>query len=236
MIPETDAKFYPDYAKLLLNCESDYFHVWYDGLKEAASHLEGIFDVKFESVHKVNSFPTQHPGLFIYTVDIWGEMAKTVTTIPFKAVYDKLRRFDIRTIMADVGEDSVLFTGQTLQASGTSYNVNVYSSKPTSKRLGKDRGGKGFAIGSHKSDLRISCYKRHGHPTAMEFQFTGKILKDVAQDVIDSLPANAVLQAPWELFAKKLQERGTNRLSHVLESAGIGTHWPTQPLPSQMEF
>lgn len=236
MEPTNDARFYPDYAKLILTCEYDYFQVWYDGLKECAKQLEPIYDVKFETVHKVNSFPTQHPGLYVYTVDIWGEMSKTVFLIPFKALADKLRRFDVRTIMAEVDEEAILYTGQRLQASGSSYNINVYSSKPSSKRMGKDRGGKGFAIGSHKSDLRISCYKRHGHPTAMEFQFTGKILRDAAQETYDALPPTASQQAHWEYFQSKLQDRGNNRLVRVLEQAGIGTHWPSEAGQSTMEL
>jgi len=230
----------PDYVKLLLQCEHDYFRVWWSGLHAIAESLCTPYGLDFEKSHKINHFPTQHPGLYLYSVEIWGEASVAIRDCPFSTLHEKLRRFDVRRQLFDVTTDQISATGQALVAGGTTYNVTTYKSKPSSKRGGRDRGGQGFAIGSHKSDLRISVYKVAGHPAAMEFQASGALLKSCIQSVLDNLHPKSTDIALWAALCAEVERRGNNRFERVLEASGIGTHWPVDQNeitpPSQQSF
>jgi hypothetical protein len=137
-----------------------------------------------------------------------------------------LKRVDVRAILWDADEEAVLALGQSIQRNETAYNVEVFNSRPASKREGRDRGGKGFRVGSRKSDLCIVVYKRTGEPTAIEYRFQGQMLREV----LKQLKEQADVARSWEgaslLLQQKLQVIGTHRFSNVMERAGHGTYWP----------
>jgi hypothetical protein len=218
------AQFRIDYAKFLVEAKPEVWNHMYRVLCEA-SH-ERKFAGEFLKSHKTNRlWFNAEKGLETWSLELWGEWAGLVTSLPNYWVL-WLRRMDVRAVVWDATKDTVLDLGQHMQRTVTSHNINVYNTKAASKRLGRDRGGVGFAIGSHKSDLRITCYKRTGEPVAQEFQCTGAMLRNIVEDVTAAGIVDDETRSAWGAIAVRIQERGNSRLARVLESCGIGTYWP----------
>jgi len=216
--------FRPDYAKFLIECPGDLWHQYYAELNRE-SHEMKVAGEWLKS-HKVNRlWYNAESGNETWSIDIWGEWAAVVDRLPQKWLLF-LKRYDVRAIIWDATKDTILDLGQHLQRNITSTNVNVYSTKPSSKRLGRDRGGVGFAIGSHKSDLRITCYKRTGEPVAQEFQCSGAMLSRLLTKVWNDLHTKGEQVNLFKALEREIRTAGERRLSGVLEKAGVGTYWP----------
>lgn len=216
--------FRPDYAKFTFEVPPELWHQYYASFGEASHKRQ--FAGEWLKSHKVNRlWFNQESGMETWVVEIWGEWAGIVEDLP-STFFLALRRFDVRAIVWDATEGNVLDIGQHLQRHITSHNVHVYSTRPATKRLGRDRGGKGFSIGSHKSDLRITVYRRTGEPVAQEFQMTGAYLSRLVTEVWNSLGSTAQVRSLYTALTQAVRDAGTKRLNGVLEAAGIGTYWP----------
>lgn len=216
--------FRADYAKFMFECEPEVWNLTYRAFVEM-SHLMK-FNGEFLKSHKTQRlWYNAEKGMETWTLEIWGEWTGLVEKMPADWVLS-LKRFDVRAIVWDASKDTILDLGQHLQRNVTSHNVNVYSTKPATKRLGRDRGGIGFAIGSHKSDLRVTCYKRTGEPVAQEFQCTGAMLMRLKMGAWDWYHKTSQTIDIWRNLRSRIEAEGNKRLSRVLDSAGIGTYWP----------
>jgi hypothetical protein len=216
--------FRPDYAKFIFECEPEVWNLHYRAFVEL-SHLMK-FNGEFLKSHKTNRlWFNAEKGMETWTLEIWGEWTGIVEKLPAEWVLS-LKRFDVRAIVWDASKDTILDLGQHLQRHVTSHNLNVYNTKPATKRLGRDRGGIGFAIGSHKSDLRVTCYKRTGEPAAQEFQCTGAMLTRLKLKAWEWYNKTSGTIDIWANLRSRVQAEGHKRLAGVLESAGIGTYWP----------
>ena len=217
-------QFRPDYAKFLIECEPEVWNHMYRVFCETSHQMK--FAGEFLKSHKTNRlWFNGEKGMETWSLEIWGEWAGIVTRLPSDWILS-LKRFDVRSIVWDAEKDTIIALGQQLQRTITSHNINVYSTKPATKRLGRDRGGVGFAIGSHKSDLRITCYKRTGEPVAQEFQCTGAMLNRLKLAAWDWYQKTGQTIDPWVNLTKRIEAEGNKRLTRVLEAAGIGTYWP----------
>lgn len=219
------AQFRPDYAKFLFNLPRGLFASYYTRLNEA-SH-ERKFHGDWLKSHKVTALPCQNPDYENTIIEIWGEWSGLVTDLPFSVWGPSLRRFDVRAIVWDADEDAVLAVGQRLQRSDIGYNVEVFNSKPASKRMGRDRGGKGYRIGSRKSDVCSVVYKRTGEPVAMEFRFQGQALRAMVENTLHTWQGHEAVRDLWRMMVERCESAGQRRLQRCLERAGIGTYWPT---------
>lgn len=216
--------FRPDYAKFMIPVKPETWNHIYRVLNETSHEMK--FNGEWLKSHKVNRlWYNADSQLETWTIEIWGEWAGIVFKLPnFWTLW--LKRFDMRAIVWDANKDTILDVGQHLQRNVTSHNINVYNTKPATKRLGRDRGGVGFAIGSHKSDLRVTCYKRTGEPVAQEFQCTGAMLDRIVTAVAADGITDDETRSAWGAIGKRIETEGNKRLTRVLESASIGTYWP----------
>jgi hypothetical protein len=217
-------QFRPDYAKFLISCAPQTWHQWYGELTRESHELKVAGE--WLKSHKVNRlWYNSDSDMETWSIDIWGEWAAIVYRLPPNWL-PFLKRLDVRAIVWDATQETILDVGQHLQRNVTSHNINVFSTKKASKRMGRDRGGVGFAIGSHKSDLRVTCYKRTGEPVAQEFQCSGAMLTRLMGDTIRLIGPNAETRSVWRQLRLLVEQEGNKRLMRVLESAGIGTYWP----------
>lgn len=217
--------FRPDYAKFLIEAVPEVWNHMYRVFCETSHNLR--FQGEFLKSHKTNRlWFNGEKGMETWSLEVWGEWAGIVRALPADWILS-LKRFDVRAIVWDADKGTILDLGQHMQRNVTSHNINVYNTKAASKRLGRDRGGVGFAIGSHKSDLRITCYKRTGDPVAQEFQCTGAMLARLKLASWDWYNKCGRSIDPWVNLGKRIEAEGNKRLQRVLESAGIGTYWPT---------
>jgi len=214
----------PDYAKFLIHCHPEHWQSYYHRLNEEAHDFKAAGE--WLKSHKVNRlWFNADSQMETWSIDIWGEWAGIVRQLPAEwAAF--LKRYDIRSIIWDATEDTILDVGQHMQRNVTSHNINVFSTKKASKRLGRDRGGVGFAIGSHKSDLRVTTYKRTGEPVAQEFQCSGAMLSRLVLASVERNVRSRGTTDLWIDLAFRIQTEGTRRLERVMESAGLGTYWP----------
>lgn len=218
-------QYRPDYAKFLFSLPRGLFAQYYARLN-AESH-EVQFHGDWLKSHKVTALPCGNPDYENTVIEIWGEWAGLVHRMPFRSWGTALRRFDVRAIVWDADKDAVLAVGQRLQRSDVGYNVEVFNSKPASKRMGRDRGGQGFRVGSRKSDVCLVVYKRTGEPVATEYRFQGQVLRNMVEYTLQRCNDEPHLVDCWRQMIERSESAGQRRLRAVLERAGIGTYWPT---------
>jgi len=216
--------FRPDYAKFLIECDPDLWHHYYSELNRESHEMK--FKGEWLKSHKVNRlWFNRESGYETWSIEIWGEWTGLVDRLPQNWLLF-LKRYDVRAIIWDATKDTILDLGQHLQRNISSHNINVYSTRPATKRLGRDRGGVGFAIGSHKSDLRVTCYKRTSEPVAQEFQCSGAMLSRLVTQVWNDLHTTGGQVNLFKALEREITKQGKRRLERVLEAAGVGTYWP----------
>jgi hypothetical protein len=216
--------FRPDYAKFMFECSPEVWNLHYRAFCEMSHQVK--VQGEFLKCHKTQRLRyNADMDMETWTLEVWGEWTTVATLMPADWILS-LKRFDVRAIVWDADNDTIIDLGQHLQRTVTSHNIHVFSTKAASKRLGRDRGGKGFAIGSHKSDLRITCYKRTGEPVAQEFQCTGAMLVRLKMQAWDWYHKTSKTVDIWKNLGYRIQKMGNERLMRVLESADVGTSWP----------
>lgn len=220
-----------DYARFKIDCAPENWANIYGGFRESRAQFKASGD--FDKCHKVNRlWYNAQSGKETWAVDVWGEWAGIVQVLS-EFWFTHLTRVDVRCTLWDADGDAVLTLGEHLNRAGGPFNIHTYNSKPASKRMGRDRGGIGFAVGSHKSDLRISCYKRTSEPTALEFQMTGRYLERSKAAATENWMNTAKTSGLWYRLKELVVEAGEHRFERVLDHAGIGSYWPLAgPLPT----
>lgn len=217
--------FRPDYAKFTMELPRGLFSQYYRRLNEL-SH-EKKFHGEWLKSHKVTALRSMSPEMETTVIEIWGEWAGLVRSLPFPEWGRFLRRFDVRAIVWDADKEAVLAVGQRLQRGNCGYNVEVFNSKPASKRMGRDRGGVGFRVGSRKSDLCMVIYKRSNEPVAIEYRYQAHALRSSVDWVMHYIQADGKLFDPWSYLIERCASGGQIRLARVLDKVGIGSYWPT---------
>lgn len=117
-------------------------------------------------------------GLWTYVFEIYGPLAQVVTYFDWDAWSPHLERFDVKFDLglSTEGVKSLRSHLETYGAGGR--NVQTFNSRVRTKEDGRDGGGFGIAVGSHKSDLRFSAYKRGNENGGVEFQVRGARVKN----------------------------------------------------------
>lgn len=214
-----------DYAKLLVTHPVGSFQSYYRVICDAAKPF--VKDqLSWDRSHKVMPWRSNHDGLASTLVEVWGEAAELVKRLDWDTWHGAVKRLDVRAILWEVEEDAILYTGQRLQRNVSSLNVEVFSSKKASKRLGRDRGGKGFRLGSRKSDVCCVVYKNTSEPAAQEYRFQGQALINAVRNVHEQFGHKSSVLDLWAALQNDFVRRGNRRLERGLDEAGIGTYWP----------
>lgn len=214
----------PDYAKFLFDLPRGVFTQYYHRIN-ALSH-ERKYHGDWLNSHKVTALYNQQVDRETTVLEIWGEWAGIVRLLPYDQWATALRRFDVRAIIWDADKEAVLAVGQLMQRNEVRYNVEVFNSKPASKRLGRDRGGVGFRLGSRKSDMCVVCYKRGAEPVALEVRMQGQILRNALRGSVGHAAEKHLTIDSWALLIEHAEVWGQKRLQGALERCGIGTYWP----------
>lgn len=213
-----------DYYKAIFSLPSDLM-TQYRNLLNEHSHVAKIPGDWITS-HKWSYLYHTPEGHEVVALEIWGEWARLPTYL-FDPIWVKeCRRLDVRTTLWEQTGDGIYSLGEHLTRADTGYNTILRNSKPRSKRNGRDAGGKGFAIGSHKSDLRISAYTRGDAKPALEYQCSGSILRGAISQIIGPGGLAPGVLFPWATLISTVVDLGDARLERVLDRAGIGSYWP----------
>lgn len=224
----------PDYAKFVMELPRGLFAQYYRRLNELSHDVK--FNGEWLKSHKVTALRSMSPDMETTVIEIWGEWAGLVRSLPFPEWGRFLRRFDVRAIVWDADKEAVLAVGQRLQRGDCGYNVEVFNSKPASKRMGRDRGGIGFRVGSRKSDLCLVVYKRSHEPVAIEYRAQAHVLRTAVEWVEHYMKVDGQLFAPWQYLTDRIASGGSRRLEKVLNKVGIGSYWPVYAKVEREEY
>lgn len=155
-------------------------------------------------------------------LETWGETATFVAMLNPWAWLPKLVRADVKLPVAEMTELQILDDGKALVEKGGPYNIQLFNSRARSGKGGKSQGGVGFAIGSHKSNCRVSVYKKPHQTAGIEVQLQGPVL---LRFVTRSLAAyKGVSHAPsdvWDALKRFIYLYGQERHVNAVVQASL---------------
>lgn len=158
-----------------------------------------------------------------YFLRIWGEMANEFIEQNAHAIRGHLiTRADVRYELPNAKTEALRAFGRAA-ASGQKgrRNVQLFDSKGRNKTgSGRSTGGVGLAIGSHKSDRRVSAYQRAGAPVAVEISLQGRAVADLWSKFCGYDEA----EQPWLDQLRDFMDQATYTADEWLaQAAGIDT-------------
>lgn len=176
----SEARF--DYISILIGNSADIaqqyantvMREWINNHHKDGVHLAGSWAVKPEYNTAL--------GHSQYFLRVWGELAQAFVADNAHAIKGHLiTRADVRYELPNATTEALKAFG-IAAASGQKgrRNVQLFDSKGRSKTSSaRSTGGVGLAIGSHKSDRRVSAYQRAGSPVAVEISLQGRAVADL---------------------------------------------------------
>lgn len=136
-------------------------------------------------------------GNRMYMVETWGKFAHMVLRELPHEWYTFIARVDWR-ISVDVNVNRLKFLYAYIEANQKrARNLQLFDTRPRTKKQGRNAGGKGLAVGSHKSEARLSVYQKTGERGAIELQVKGAKLQ---QCITDAKRLHAVPGSTWPLW------------------------------------
>lgn len=171
-----------DYISVLLGNSHDlaqhyvnsFVRPYFDSLERQLGPRSGGWTVKPE--YNTTAHTNQ------YFLRVWGELADFFTIAGQDMLRGKLiTRLDIRYAIINGSKESVRRFGAAAMARPKGRrNVQLFDSKGREKGAnGRSTGGVGLAIGSHKSDRRVSVYARGNESPAVEIQLQGAAIAEL---------------------------------------------------------
>lgn len=206
-----------DYVKVVRELDHDALQFFLNRYKDwqATDHDRGLKapDLKVSVLRGASG-----NGKGKYAIETWGGGSSLFWYLVMKDCPSALVRLDVRTGLPDVEMDVILNLKAVLATANTQYNTFTYGSKSRSKAGGGIQGGQGMAVGSHKSDLRISLYKKPQQTAAYEIQCSGAMLARIMKEAKVALYEGAFMDACEGVIAS-IVKKGAHRLREVPEFA-----------------
>lgn len=160
-----------------------------------------------------------NPSRRRYVMEAWGEAASYAPLLNTQWM-GNLIRADVKSpaLAWDEGDIDLLY--QRWLAHDKVRNINRFKTRPRQKSGGRTSGGEGVALGSHKSQLRVSVYRRHGQPFRVESQVTGMRLRGLVEEAKEEwlMSPRGTSTDPWSSLLENVLGTGIDRL---LRSAGL---------------
>lgn len=178
----------------------------------------------------VGSVKRAENGNYLYAFEAWGEVCANVVELPFDQWAPWLYRIDIRKDCDVTQQGLDTLYSHLRETCGDNRNVQQFNTKPRSKRGGRNAGGIGLQVGSHKSDFRVVVYRRHGEQGAIEVNLTGDVLKDIkdAARMMRKSTEPKWQEQPWRSLMIACDMRGQRKLD-------LATGLPYQELHDMAE-
>lgn len=208
-----------DYAKWTFRVEQDLFHQHYEHFRECLHRVYSGGDIN--DTHHVHIHGGYGAIEKWYTLEVWGDAAEVVKLLVGPRWWTNLDRVDVKGVVWDLSPEQNAANGLMLAMQGCQYMVNTYNQKERRKKNGKSAGGKGFAIGSHKSDLRISAYNRPNTDVGLEFQCSGAMLTRLQAHTISQFIQGVSNRVLFTGLAQSIQAVGYGRFRNAFEKAGL---------------
>lgn len=204
-----------DYAKFSFHFDSEMAQNIAKELRDAVQQWMKAFPTTQGATKESTHGYTVNDRTYVF--EMWGALADVVHLLPFNYWSAHLERLDVRQEV-NYDEDNVDRLYDFLNKSGTSgRNLQKFNTKKRSKVGGRSAGGKGMAIGSHKSDFRMTVYRRGGEAGAVEFQLGGKRLSRSLDSINLHRETNEGFAdwRSWEMLSRSLHMAAWTEASEV---------------------
>jgi len=213
-----------DYLSLWWEIEPDRFHMDLQYLDELAQAHNMYADWKAGS--KVKALGATTDGRRRYALNAWGRAACLVMHLT-PAWRERIHRLDIKSWPDGYSSEDLTQLRATLLSTPCGYNVSGHNGKVRQKNDKRDAGGNSLAIGSHKSDLRVSLYARGNEKTCIEFQCSGDMLKRLLHAVASDRTLRGDNLVFWASVKDRIQQVGVARYNQALTNSGVIRYRPT---------
>lgn len=215
-----------DYVSFWFEMEPDEFHQHLQRLDAIAEQNPSCSDWK--GMSKVKALGQAASGKRRYAVTAWGRGANIVGYLPVSFV-PHIHRLDIKAWPENYTMDDLHQLRADMLNRPCGYNLTTHDGKLRQKTDKRDAGGTSLAIGSHKSDLRVSVYGRGLEKVCIEFQVSGDMLRRVLTDVAAKRSNTRDPFIFWVMVKDRLQQLGVCRYNKALDNAGVSRWRPTTP-------
>lgn len=202
-----------DYVKATISLEYDRAQElakeWYDTFDPARGANDAPRSANVGSVRR------NQDGTYLYVFEAWGEASQNIYLLGPAQWAQHLDRLDVRGPVTITREGIDRLYQHVSDHKAGRKNVSLFSSRTRSKRKGRDTGGYGIAIGSHKSNLRTTFYVRGTEPGAYEFQCMQDALTTIINGNLSMLrpPASWDRDRFWTGVMLSIYAKGWNDFS-----------------------
>lgn len=211
--------FQLDYVKFELHMEQDRFAQEFETFKETMRHYPGLDTSK--PPWKVTTMGGWGSVAKYYIIEAWGPVCELANNLINPAWFGRLTRVDYKAILWDKGIDENYMVGMTLGMADTLPMVSTFNKPGRSKAGDQDGGGKGWAMGSHKSDLRVSSYSKNRREPGIEFQCRDKMLKRLRNAVVRAMPERSSNRVLFTSLGQEICKIAYKRVKKKFTEAGL---------------
>lgn len=198
------------------------FEMEFDRWQDVHAALQGTFHAIADEAGVPLAFnsrclgQSKDSGLRLYTVETWGPCADAVAKALPTKYYPNISRLDFR-IEVDINAERLPDLTRFVEKEGRyGRNVSYFNTRERVKKEGRHAGGRGVAIGSHKSDSRMAVYKRKGEKGAIEVQISGDTARRLSTLAVDSAG-----QFTWETPYSSLRGYLAARMEKMAKASGF---------------
>jgi hypothetical protein len=212
--------FVPDYGKWEFRWSQENFQIALEHFKEVFMQHPEANNGK-RDMWKVSVLRDRNAGGNYYILECWGRACIQMHFLSGPHWFANLMRVDFKAQVYDLDGDQNYYIGMALGMHDTGYSLAVHN-KPIRMKVGdKDAGGRGFSIGSHHSDLRISSYNKGFGPVGLEFQLKNDMLVRLKAQSIANFARGASNVTLLRELSQACQAVAYGRLRQVFTRAGM---------------
>lgn len=167
-----------DKVTLLRDMEHDRFQTWYAAFRSQCEAIAEEAGVPLNISVRTRA-RDMAANTWKYEVDTWGEFSDALLRQLPDAYLDWVSRLDWRQPL-DVEPATLPRLDLFVRNHGRGKrNTQLFNTRPRIKKEGRNAGGQGWAMGSHKSDKRVVVYSKGGERGAVELNVSGASLSNL---------------------------------------------------------
>lgn len=205
-----------DYVKFSIACEQEMYQRFANGWNTAMRQLPDGTNKPGGNKHSMvrGSHGGHHP---LWVFEAYGNQSEDVFNMHFDTWAPYLTRVDVATYVDLTAKGLDLVYRQLMVNNRRNLNIAQHASRIRDKVNGRSAGGHGVAVGSHKSDMRMSLYTRGREGLGkLEFQQQGvRVTNRVAETLMHIQPMEQDWienEAKWADLRSRLAVGGQTEL------------------------
>lgn len=155
----------------------------------------------------------------LYSFETWGKLSDVMARYADDREWAHLQRLDYQ-IPCDIDDEKIHGLYEHLRKNkARGRNVTSFDTRPREKSQGRHAGGHGVALGSHKSDKRLSISKRKGESGYIELQLSGKLLRTLVGEALQKVRTSQTGETMYQVMSQMCQAA----LEKMAREAGFET-------------